>query len=151
MYIITTGTGEHRGIDTLKKSTNKNVHHYYWHRGAPWHRCPEKMYKQKCTSLQLALGSTVALVPWKNVKTKMYIITTSSVPHPFAPPPPPKKNPISPFFDFSGNKILMLLFRIGQEIRCLPCAGFFFFSFSLKTNTDQKYWGTFLLYQMFTK
>ena len=74
MYIITTGIVEHRGIGTLKKCTNKKVHHYNWHRGAPWHWYPEKIYKQKCTPLQLALGSTVASVPWKNVKTKMYII-----------------------------------------------------------------------------
>ena len=28
IYIITTGLGEHRGIGTLKKCKNKNVHHY---------------------------------------------------------------------------------------------------------------------------
>ena len=30
---------------------------------APWHRYPEKIYKQKFTSFQLAPGSTVASVP----------------------------------------------------------------------------------------
>ena len=65
MYIITTGIGEHQSIGTLKKCTNENVHHYNWHWGAPWHRYPEKMFHQKCTSLQPALGSTVASVPWK--------------------------------------------------------------------------------------
>ena len=62
MYLIATGIGEHRGIGNLKKCANKNVHHYNWHRGAPWHWYSEKMYKQKCTPLQLASGSTVALV-----------------------------------------------------------------------------------------
>ena len=43
IYIITTGIGEHRGIGTLKKCTNKNVHHYNRHWGAPWPQYPEKM------------------------------------------------------------------------------------------------------------
>ena len=35
MYIITTGTGEHRGIGTLKKCKNKNIHHYTWQSPCP--------------------------------------------------------------------------------------------------------------------
>ena len=82
------------------------------------------MYKQKCTSLQLALGITVASVPLKNVQTKMHIITTgigstvALVPGGggegiYAPP----QNPINPFFDASGNKKFGATIRIGREIR----------------------------------
>ena len=35
------------------------------------------------------------------------------------------KNAISPFFDASGNKNIGTTIPIGQEIRCLPYAGFF--------------------------
>ena len=71
--------GENRGIGTLKKCTNKNVYPYNWHRGAAWHRYSEKMYKQKSTSLQLALGSTVASVPWKNGSLPPILVLLSAL------------------------------------------------------------------------
>ena len=36
-----------------------------------------------------------------------------------------QKNSISPFFDASGNKNDAATIRIGQEICCIPYAGFF--------------------------
>ena len=47
----------------------------------------------------------------------MYIITTGNLSS-------PQKNVISPFFDASGNKNIGATIRIGQEIQCLPYAGF---------------------------
>ena len=36
-----------------------------------------------------------------------------------------KKNTISPYLDVGGNKNIGATIHIGQEIRCLPYAGFF--------------------------
>ena len=53
-----------------------------------------------------------------------------------------QNNAISPFFDASGNKNIGATIRIGQEIPCLPYAGFlldmFLIFFSLGEETIQK-------------
>ena len=45
---------EHRGIGALQKCTDKNLHHYNWHRGAPWtylHFPVSPLLKQRRESL----------------------------------------------------------------------------------------------------
>ena len=71
MYIITTGIGEHRGIGTLKKCTNKNEHHFNWHWGAPWHWYLEKMY-----IITTGFGEHRGIGTLKKCKTRIYIIRT---------------------------------------------------------------------------